>query len=123
MNSKVWKKEDIKDLMNRNDAAVLIGMIRIYQLQTDEEKFSKDTYYNNNVGFSGFDGKIMTSIAGNFLQYGTLSERQYEIVKKKMLRYAGQLAKIANGEIALPNKIDVKIKPNWLKKGKKNVQN
>ncbi len=58
---KVWKKEEIKDLIeNRNDA-VIRGMLRIYDLQTESEKVFGDTHENNGIGFSGVD--VFTTIS------------------------------------------------------------
>jgi hypothetical protein len=88
-------KED--DLVGR--VAVLRGLMRIYSLQTDSEKDAEDTHYYNSVGFTGFDGNILTSIAKSFLQYNRLTEKQYNLVAKKMQKYWKQLYMIATGKM------------------------
>ena len=113
--TKEWTKDKIKNLLMTNDVAVIKGLIRIFQLQTEDEKSAEFTKYANGVGFSGFDGDFMTSVAKWFLEHGFVSEGQYVHVKKKMMRYAGQLAKIANGDIVVPE-FPVKIYEGWLRK-------
>lgn len=117
---KVWKKEEIKDLLERNDVAVITGLIRIFELQTEAEKALNMTHDANGVGFSGVDGEIMTSIANQYLKWGSISEKQFVIVKKKMGKYAKQLARIANGDL-LPVHMrrKVEVRPDWIRKSKK----
>ena len=111
---KTWTKEEIKTLLETNDIAVLRGWIRIYELQTEDEKLSENTYYNNGVGFSGWDGKILCSMMENFKKWETLSPKQFSVIKKAMLKYSGQLTKIANGEVSGPSS-NIKIRKNWLR--------
>lgn len=113
---KKWTKDEIKSLLESNNVAVIKGLIRIYELQTSDEQSAEYTKYNNGVGFSGFDGDFMTSVAKWFLKMGWVSEGQFEHVKKKMMRYAGQLAKLANGEIAPDYRENFKIYEGWLRK-------
>ena len=106
---KVWTKEEIKGLIESRDDAVIRGMKRIYELQTEDEKenggtlfWSKTklgTYYNNGVGFSGVDGDIMSSFVKFYNKTNFLTFKQMKIARKKMLKYAGQLTKIVNKEV------------------------
>jgi len=113
--SKKWKKEDIKELLNTNQVACIKGWIRIYELQTEDEKQTQDTHYNNSVGFTGADAYILSGIMDNYIKCGyTLSEKQFAIIEKKIKKYAGQLAKIANGEIVTPPS-NIKIRKDWLR--------
>ena len=98
-NIKVWVKEDIRTLLETNDRAVLKGVVAIYKLQTEDEKAAATTSHENGVGFNGFDAEIMTSFAQQILKRGFLSIKQKTIARKKILKYAGQLTKIANQEI------------------------
>lgn len=97
-----YSKEYIKDLLANSDKAVLKGLLRIYSLQTATEQAMETTRQHNGVGFTGFDGEIMTSLAKFYIRTGFLTPKQMKLVRKKMQRYAGQLAKIANGEIQTP---------------------
>jgi len=96
---KVWTKEEIKGLIESRDDAVVRGMKRIYDLQTEDEKNSGGTYYNNGVGFSGVDGDIMSSFVEFYSKTNFLTTKQMKIARKTMLKYAGQLTKLVNGEI------------------------
>lgn len=114
---KVWTKEEIRELLNRNNVAVIKGLVRIYEFQTDDERTYDNTIEDNGVGFSGVDGEILTSIANQFLKWGSVSEKQFAIVKKKMVKYAGQLAKIANEQImGFVSHKDITIKPDFIRK-------
>lgn len=96
---KVWEKEEIKGLIETRDDAVVRGMLRIYGLQTESEQVFGDTHESNGVGFSGVDGEIMSSFTEFYNKAGFLSKKQMVIARKKMLKYAGQLTKIANNEL------------------------
>jgi hypothetical protein len=97
---KVWTKNEIKGLIESRDDAVVRGMLRIYDLQTESEKVFGDTHANNGVGFSGVDGEIMSSFVEFYNKANFLSYKQMKIARKKMLKYAGQLTKIANNELS-----------------------
>jgi hypothetical protein len=95
-------KETIIELLASNKKAILRGLLTIYNLQTTEEKFTEHTYYHNNVGFTGVDGKILSSIASQVITKKKITKRQFEIVEQKMKKYAGQLYKVANGLLSVP---------------------
>jgi hypothetical protein len=97
-----WTKDTIKGLLQNDDKAVLKGLLRIFSLQTATEQAVEYTKEHNGVGFSGYDAEFLTSLAKGYIQYGRLTEKQMIHLRKKILRYAGQLAKIANGEIDCP---------------------
>ena len=96
---RVWEKEEIKGLIETRDDAVVRGMLRIYGLQTESEQVFGDTHENNGVGFSGVDGEIMSSFSEFVNKTGFLTFKQMKLARKKMLKYAGQLTKIANKEL------------------------
>ncbi len=82
-----------------NIEANLRGLLRIYQLQTISEQTIEFTSDENGVGFTGFDGEFLTSLAKQFIESGSLSAKQFISLKKSMKKYAGQLLKIATGQI------------------------
>ena len=98
-NIKVWSKDEIKGLIETRDDAVIRGMLRIYDLQTESEQVFGDTHEHNGVGFSGVDGGIMSSFTEFYNKAGFLSSKQMKIARKKMLKYAGQLTMISNKEL------------------------
>ena len=77
------------------------GLMRIYANQTESEQSSGIVISNNGIGFIHVDSEILTSFAKQFEERGILSEKQLEILYKKMPKYAGQLinAAIAEGKI------------------------
>ena len=99
MAQKVWTKEEIRDLIEKNDEMVKRSVIKLYQYQTEYEKEIKSTEEDNGVGFNGLDANIMSSFAEFALKSGFLTPKQIKIARNKLKKYAGQLARIANGKI------------------------
>jgi len=97
-----WTKESIWNVLSKNDNQLIKALHRLYDYQTRTEKIERDTKYFNNVGFNGTDGKFMSSLATFHTRFGYLSSKQLFCLRKRMKKYAGQLAKIANGELELP---------------------
>ena len=98
---KIWKKEEIKEMLQTNDNAVIRGIVVIYSLQTEDEKKVGKTIEHNGVGFSGFDAEFMSSLAKFILKRGYLTDKQLEYGRRKIMKYAGQLTKVANGELTV----------------------
>lgn len=94
-----WTKEAIKARLEKDDKWLVRGLLAIYGRQTAEEQTHGQTVEDNGIGFNGVDAEILTSFALQFQQRGFLTTKQLEIARKKMLKYGGQLAKIANGEV------------------------
>lgn len=97
--AKKWTKEEIKEMLQRNDKAVLRALVVIFSLQTDAERSSEETVEHNGVGFNGADAEICSSLAKQIIRRGTLSQKQMEIARKKIMKYARQLTLVSNGEI------------------------
>lgn len=93
------KEEVIREYLVKSDKVLFRGLLAIYRRQTEDEKQVKTTIYRNKVGFSGCDAEILTSLAKWLESKGFLTEKQKKIARKKMLKYAGQLSKIATGKI------------------------
>lgn len=96
---RVWTKTEVKGLLVRNDEAVRKGIVAIYRLQTEEEKVAGETRVDNGVGFNGMDAPFLSSLARQVLQGRNLSEKQLAAGRKALLKYAGQLTRIANGKV------------------------
>lgn len=99
MKSKVWTADEIKIKLLNDNAWVVRGLLAIYKFQTESEKYAQETLEHNNVGFNGADGKILSSIAEFYINRNFITEKQLYVVKKRMPKYAGQLARIANKEV------------------------
>ena len=95
MKPQVWTKDDIKTLLQTNDMAVEKGILRLYSLQTEEERAAGATVVYNGMGFNGVDATFLTSIAQWLLAGKKLTKSQLHHSRRKILKYSGQLAKLA----------------------------
>lgn len=92
-------KDEAREILETQDGMVLRGVVAIFEKQTALEQGTAMTIENNGVGFNGFDANIMTSFARQINKRGTLTQKQFVVAKKIIMKYAGQLARIANKEI------------------------
>lgn len=97
MTDKKWTKEEIAAKLATDDKWLIRGLLAIYAHQTEEEKASDTTKEDNGIGFNAFDASILSDMAKQYKDWGRLTKRQLVIVRKCMKKYAGQLARIANG--------------------------
>lgn len=99
--------EMIRQQLASNDQWLLRGLLAIYRHQTRDEQTAQTTKYHNGVGFTGSDAYILTSFAKQVerwqntpvehRQYANpLSCKQTTLARKRMLKYAGQLARIVH---------------------------
>ena len=98
---KISKGETCKFVKNKlatNKAWATNALVKIFEFQTETEKTCEHTYENNNVGFTGVDGEILTSFAKQFISRNFLSEKQMKLLYKKMPKYWMQVIKISNPE-------------------------
>jgi len=89
-------KEFVKDKLSTDQLWALRALLRIFEFQTLDEQKSKDTIDHNGVGFTGTDGRILTSLAQQFKKKKYLSDKQMDIVFKKMPKYWGQIVKVSD---------------------------
>lgn len=74
------------------------ALLHLYACQTEEEQVMESTTEKNGKGFNGLDGQIMSSFAKQLIQRGKLSEKQMNIVSRKLPRYEGQLRRLQQQE-------------------------
>lgn len=96
---KKWSREVILEMIQTNDYMLCRGIIAIWNKQTKDEQRIQDTRHYNGVGFNGVDAKFLSSIASQLERGKKLSSKQIYCSRKRMLKYAGQLTRIANKEI------------------------
>lgn len=98
-----------KTRLATNPKWAIRGLIRIFKNQTADEQAQEATTNNNGIGFTGTDAKLLSSFAkqaqkriawveskGWNVQYNKmLSEKQFQILFKKMPKYARQLLEVA----------------------------
>lgn len=88
--------EQIRNKLATDNRWLARGILAIYARQTEEEKAIAATLSSNGIGFNGCDSFILSSFAEQLKAGRTLSTKQVVIARKKMLKYAGQLKKIAD---------------------------
>jgi len=93
-------KEYLKMKLGNDVAWQKKALIKIYEFQTDDEQYRETTFHNNNIGFTGSDAEILTSITKQYLTKNFISPKQQSIVAKKMLKYWKQILTISD-----PNKL------------------
>lgn len=91
INGKLWDKEKLKDLLMRNDKAVMRALLLLYSFQTDEEQYSSITSIKNNKGFNMWDAEILTPLAKQVKEGIGLSSKQLYVARAKILKYVGQI--------------------------------
>ena len=97
---KTWTKDEMKDILTRYDDQLCKAVVKIWEYQTADEQRVGETKEHNGVGFNGLDANILSSFAEFYKRTGFLTPKQIVIARKKMMKYAGQLCRIANGEVA-----------------------
>lgn len=91
---KPYNKEIIKNRLLTDNAWLNRGILAIYQHQTLDEKLDGNTKEDNGIGFNGADAVILSSFAQQLILKKYLTEKQYAIARKKMVKYSGQLLNI-----------------------------
>ena len=105
---KTWTRDEIETNLRNYDKWVVKAIIAIYNRQTASEKRSKSTNRYNDVGFNSVDARFLSDLAESantsMNKYGrsaanALTDAQLNAGRDAIMKYAGQLTKIANGEI------------------------
>jgi len=94
-------REMILSLLDTSDRAVVRAIVVLQSLQTQAERISEATFEPNAQGWNSVDAAFMGSLARGIAKYGSLTPKQMIYARKKVRKYAGQLAKVANGDIAV----------------------
>lgn len=98
MSDKVWKKEEIRERLKVDDIWLRRSIVAIFEQQTSEERSAGLTVEDNGMGFNGADAPAMSRIAQQIQRDGLLDYKNVSYARKKMLKYAGQLANLANAK-------------------------
>ena len=98
--TRIWTREEIANKIATDLKWLCGGILAIWNRQTEDEKNTEETRHHNGVGFNGRDARFLSSIAQQINQGRRLSEKQTVAARKAMVKYTGQLTKIANKKIA-----------------------
>jgi hypothetical protein len=98
-----WDKDGIRALLANNASAVYRALICLYNRQTADEQESEDTRHLNGRGFNARDAAFGSSLAQQCINpdpryRNPLSPNQLASARRMLNKYAGQLARVANGE-------------------------
>lgn len=91
--------EGLKKAIEHDDGFALFALLKVFELQTADEQENGETYWWNGVGFGGIDAEILTSFAQQYEKRGSLSPKQRDLMRRKMIKYAGQIEKIWRGRL------------------------
>jgi hypothetical protein len=92
-----YTTETIRNKLQTDNRWLLRGLLAVYARQTTTEQQTGETKDLNGIGFNGFDAPFLSDIAQKVTAKRQLSDKQIAAVRKCMLKYAGQLCRIANG--------------------------
>jgi len=86
-----------QNLLDSNEWLVR-GLLCLFERQTEDEKRDEATRHLNRRGFNSADSEKLTSMAKQWLRKSWLSEYQMGFIRRRLLKYAGQLSRVARGE-------------------------
>lgn len=73
-------------------AAIGRGLVIVWKNQTESERNAKHTTVRNGEGFNGRDARIGSAYAEWFQDKGFLTQKQAEIGRRMLAKYARQIA-------------------------------
>jgi hypothetical protein len=90
----------IKDKLKNDLSWIERALIVLWERQTEEEKQARFTSEPNGVGFNALDSEILSSFAEQLSKNPDyhLSERQFEVARKRLPKYAGQIQSLINSK-------------------------
>lgn len=100
MKTKVTKKntlEFVRLMLRRDKKWATKALVRIFkENQTEAEKSMERTVEDNGIGFGSRDAKFLSSLAKQFIETGTLSEKQMGFVFRLIPKYARQVVEFSD---------------------------
>jgi len=93
-----WNQESIKAKLLTDNVWLERAVVALYKKQTQSEKAVRATTEHNGVGYNYADARLMSYYATWILSGKKLSGHHLEKARNKILKYTGQLTRIANGE-------------------------
>jgi hypothetical protein len=115
--TKSGRVDYIREKIKSSDRWMLKALFTIFDNQTADEQRVGEVKENNGIGFTGIDGELLTSFAKQLIERGVrdlikansepinarrfLSEKQVNLLRQKMPKYARQLSEIANTNVPI----------------------
>jgi hypothetical protein len=89
----------VRKQLGSNKVWAVKALVRIYtENQTENEKVIEATAEDNGIGFSGTDGKFLSSLAKQIINGRNLSDKQMSHVFRLLPKYARQVVAFSNIE-------------------------
>lgn len=102
MEKKLWTANEIREKLLTDQRWLERGVLAIFERQTSDEQHCGDTIHRNDIGFDGSSAKYLSYVARWIKSGKHLNGKHLDKTRRKMVHFAGQLAKIANGDTATP---------------------
>lgn len=93
-----WNRNQINELLKTNPKAVERAIVRLYELQTNEEKQTQVTRIRNGAGFSSAHSYRGSYYAKWVMSGRNLTGAHLERARTIAIRHSGQLVAIANSK-------------------------
>ena len=74
---RIWTRDEINELLSKNDIAVMRAIVRLFEMQTADEQVTADAKKQNNRGFNAADAKAGTRMARWLLGMNDKNVRRY----------------------------------------------
>lgn len=100
-----WTKEMVRERLENSDYAVCQALVTLYRQQTRSEQVQGNAKERNGRGFNKRDARFCSSLAEQVIRNKNMGRRyllsytQIQYARRIIMKYAGQLAKLANGEL------------------------
>lgn len=92
----IWTENSIKKLLDENEKAVIRALHSIWEYQTDSEQIIGDAIEQNGIGFNKPDSFTAKKLIQKLEKGIKLTEWEHLHLKRMMIKYVGQLTRIAN---------------------------
>jgi hypothetical protein len=86
-----YTKEMIQEKLSSDPRWIERGLIVLYNRQTEDEKTSENTKWDNGMGFNGTDSRYLSYCSRWILKGNHLTGHHLEKVGKKLPKYWGQI--------------------------------
>lgn len=113
----------IRNLLLHNDRFLEWAICILHEYQTVDEKWSDDTHHANQVGFNKPDAPQLSTYSRSIRRDGRLYGEHLAIARRRMVKYARQLAEAKDlrtvlTEVELERIIPLREKPTTLLSGR-----
>jgi hypothetical protein len=86
----------VKTKLATDRAWAVKALVKIYSMQTDEEKTIRTAKCLNGVGFGSYDADILTGLAKHYITKKFLTDGQMNIIFKRIPKYWKQIVGVSD---------------------------